>query len=149
MKLALRTTAATDATLAARAAATGIKVRLVSRYCHGGIVVGDTLMHSTAAHGLCSSTFTPERWDLIDLGDSADEWVKLLFKGHEGARYDWLGLVPFIAPLPLGSDASMYCFEWCWLAMTGEYPRGLVTPEMLLKRAIDIQTKTHTLRGAG
>lgn len=148
MKLALRTTAATDATLAARVAAACIKVRLVSKYCHGGIVVGDTLMHATAQHGLCSTTFTPERWDLIDLGDRADEQVDLLFGLHEGAGYDWLGLVPFIAPLPLGSDQRLYCFEWCWLAMTGEYPRGLVTPEMLLKRAIEIQTK-NTLRGAG
>lgn len=149
MKLALRTTAATDATLAARVAATGIKVRLVSKYCHGGIVIGDTLMHATAQHGLCSTTFTPERWDLIDLGPELDARGLELFEKYKGAHYDWLGLVPFIAPLPLGSDASMYCFEWCWLAMTGEYPRGLVTPEMLLKRAIDIQTKTHTLRGAG
>lgn len=141
MKLALRTTAATDATLLARAAAACIKVRLVSKYCHGGIVIGNTLLHSTAAHGLCSTAFTPERWDLIDLGDHLDDQGEDLFTLHKGAPYDWLGLVPFIAPLPLGSDTSLYCFEWCWLAMTGQYPVGLVTPEMLLKKSIEINAR--------
>lgn len=139
MKLALRTTAATDATLAARAAAACIKVRLVSAYCHGGIVIGDTLMHATASHGLCSTTFTPERWDLIDLGPALDARGLALFEKHKGAHYDWLGLVPFIEPIPMGSDDKFYCFEWCWFVLTGQRPRGLVTPERLLKKTIEMK----------
>lgn len=139
MKLALRRDAAADATAMQRFACAAIKARLVSDYCHGGVVIGDALYHATAAHGLNAlpaGCWTPEHWDLFDFGDSHDADARLLFMLNEGAAYDWIGLLAFEG-LPFNDPAKLYCFEWCWFAMTGNRPTFRVTPEMLVRVVLE------------
>jgi len=134
MKLALRKNAPDGASAAQRFACAAIRARLVSQYCHGGIVIDGDLYHANAAHGLHkvpAGEWEPEKWDLFDVPNSNDLHAIWLFLKHEGAHYDWIGLLAFVG-LRAGRDDWMYCFEWCWLAMTGRAPQGRVTPEMLL-----------------
>lgn len=105
--------------------------RLVTRYPHGGIVIGDQLLHSNLANGLHSELFQPEGWDVFDLGD-ADELAQARFREFEGTRYDWFSLLSFGLPWRVRDRSRLYCYEWCWLAITGVNPRRRVTPEDLL-----------------
>ena len=133
MQLALRKTAANDATALQAGFCWVIKARLVSDFCHGGIVIDGDLYQANGLHGLHKvprGSWTPTNWILFDVhGDDAAALA--LFKKHEGARYDWIGLLAFVG-LRAGRDDWMYCFEWCWLAMTGSNSTARVTPEKLL-----------------
>lgn len=133
MKLALRKTAATDATLLDKIGTWLIKARLVTRFPHAGIVVDDWLYHVTARGGLHITQYTPERWTLIDVGGD-DGAVVRLFNAKAGARYDWFSLLAFVG-LRARDRRRYYCYEWCWECMTGEHPKGRVTPETLLALA--------------
>ena len=133
MQLALRKTAATGATFWARLAAWAIKTRLVSQYCHGGIVIGDRVYHATAAHGLCDAEFAPEKWDLFDLGADRDVQILSLYRLLQGAKYDWVSLLAFVVPWRVSDADRMYCFEWCWMCIEDRNPSFRVTPEMLLE----------------
>lgn len=139
MQLALRKDAPTNATLWQRLVCWLIKARLVSQYCHGGIVIGGRMYHATSERGLHvleARDWTPEHWVLIDLGDERNDETLALFERHKGAQYDWVSLLAFVG-LPARDGERFYCFEWCWLAMTGEHPKFRVTPEMLVKIIID------------
>lgn len=131
MKLALRTTPASDATWNEKLAHWGIKTRLVTAYPHGGIVIGNTLYHSTARGGVHAvADWTPDRWELFDVGGD-DVAALARFKEREGNDYDWIGLLPFVG-VP-GSDSGRdYCFELAFYMMTGRKPGRLVTAETLL-----------------
>ncbi len=134
MKLALRKDAPRDATLWQRFACWLIKARLASQYCHGGVVIDGRMYHATSARGLhCleAQEWTPEHWVLIDLGDDQETKALELFEQHKGAPYDWFSLLAFVG-LPVRDGERFYCFEWRWLAMTGEKPKFRVTPEMLI-----------------
>ena len=133
MILALRKTAPTNATIWQRIACWIIKARLVSAYCHGGIVIDGVLMHSTSDDGLHAvgpGYWTPEHWDLFDVGGD-DKRAVQIFRAMQGTPYDWVSLLAFVG-LRVSDARRMYCFEWCWLAMTGSSPGIRVTPEMLL-----------------
>ena len=143
MLLALRKTPPNKATRWQRLACWVIKARLVSQYCHGGIVIRGHLFHTTATHGLHDvppGDWSPENWDLFDVGGDDDEAMWQFMK-HKGADYDWLSLLAFIGPR-VRDSRRLYCFEWCWLAMTGEHPRERVTPEMLLVKNTKMQGAT-------
>ncbi len=131
MKLALRATAATDANWLERAFAALTRWRLASQWCHGGVVIGDTLYQVNARHGLHTSDYTPERWTLIDLGSEGDADALALFDELRGARYDFLGVLGFGLPCVRGTDARLYCFEWCAMCMGVPHHRWM-TPERLL-----------------
>ncbi len=133
MKLALRKGPPANATIWQSIACWVIKARLASRYCHGGIVIDGNLYHSTSAlglHKLRAGDWTPKNWDLIDIDADADA-AKHLFTMHIGAKYDWLSLLAFVG-ISARDRERMYCFEWCWMAITGEAPTFRVTPEILL-----------------
>lgn len=136
MKLALRYELPSDATTLHDVSAWAIETRLVSRYAHGGIVIGDSLYHSNGKHGV-HVEHNPDLtgWVLIDLGDAGDARALDLFSGVEGAGYDFFSLSAFIIP---GSSDSRryYCFELCFYLMTGRNPRERVTPEALLMVAL-------------
>lgn len=136
MMLALRRTPAASANWLDKLACWAIKARLVSSYCHGGIVVGNTLYHTTANSGLCRSSFDPVKWDLFDLGPAQDAAALALFDKHQGAAYDWISLLAFVLPWRFSDARRFYCFEWALLCMTGVYPQGRVTPEALLLSAV-------------
>lgn len=110
-----------------------IRARLVTDFPHAGIVIGDTLYHATASDGLHSEEFgNRPNWITKDLGHSRDAAVLRLFDKHQGAGYDWFSLLAF-ALIPARDSRRFYCYEWCYLAMTGENPNHRVTPETLLK----------------
>ncbi len=81
--------------------------------------------------------WTPERWDLYNLPDWLAPQAYRLFIQYQGAKYDWLSLLSFIG-LKENEDSKLYCFEWCYLAMTGQFPQGRVTPEVLLELALKV-----------
>ena len=139
MKLALRKGAAIGGDWIEKASAEIIKARLVTDYPHAGIVIGNTLYHSTARHGLISQEFQTENWELIDIGKDRDFDALALFDKLQGASYDWFSLLAF-ALISARDSERFYCYEWCYLAMTGENPSKRVTPEMLMHLAIDRST---------
>lgn len=130
MKLALRAPAATDANAAEKAFAAITRWRLASQWCHGGIVIGDTLYQVNARNGLHSCGYTPERWWHLDLGSEGEERALDLFRELEGTEYDYLGVLGFGLPVR-GDDDRLYCFEWCAMAMGVPHHRWM-TPERLL-----------------
>lgn len=137
MKIALRTDAPTGAGLWQRIACAVIRGRLVSRFCHGGIVINGNLLHATAAgglHMLKAGEWSSEKWELYDIGGD-DEWVMRQFEQIKGAKYDWFSLLAFVG-LHVRDSSRFYCFEWCWLAVKKEGPTARVTPELLLREAL-------------
>ena len=88
MYYAFRKTAADGASALQRAAAALTRERLVSDYCHGGIVIGDRLYHVNTKDGLHSTSFDPEKWDLFYIGDSFDKFALILFSQLKGTKYD-------------------------------------------------------------
>ncbi|MEN9885471.1 MAG: Permuted papain-like amidase enzyme YaeF/YiiX, family [Pseudomonadota bacterium] len=138
MLLALRKDPPKGATLWQRFACWIIKVRLVSHFCHGGIVIDGCLYHSTSARGLHvlkPGEWNPDNWHLIEVSADRDAawrmWVR-----HAGAAYDWLSLLAFVG-FRVRDSSRLYCFEWCWAAMTGVVPSFRVTPEMLIMAALE------------
>jgi len=137
MKLALRTKPASDA-WNHRLANWIIKSRLVTRYSHSGIVIGNTLYHSTATDGVIKTDdWTPENWVLIDVGGN-DQKALDVFDSLEGGRYDWFSLLAFVGIKARDSKAA-YCYELSAHMMTGKHPTDRVTPEDLLMLAIDMK----------
>lgn len=136
MKLALRSGPAIGGDAVEKAASVIIKTRLVTDYPHAGIVIGETLYHATARKGLIAQPFALENWRLIDLGDARDAEVLALFDQHAGAGYDWFSLLAF-ALFPARDSRRFYCYEWCYLAMTGRNPSQRITPETLLGLALN------------
>lgn len=133
MQLALRRTPPTNATLWQRFACWVIKTRLVSQYCHGGIVIDGHLYHATAKRGLHTlkpNEWSPQNWDIFEVcGDS--DLALYNFKEHEGASYDWVSLLTFIG-LSVRDTSRFYCYEWCYFAKTGKIAKNKITPEVLL-----------------
>ena len=133
MMLALRKTPPTDATAWQRRFAALTHWRLVSQYSHGGIDIGGSMYHVTAADGLHRSSYDPTLWDTFDIG--GDDAAALdLFHRLRGAQYDYIGLLGFVLPWNLNDHQRMYCFEWCALAM-GLPITARITPERLLAAA--------------
>jgi hypothetical protein len=139
MQLALRRDAPVNATSWQRLACWAIRARLVSQFSHGGIVIDGLLYHSTSARGLHALNFhewTPENWLLIDV--QLDKSIALMyFEKYKNSPYDWISLLSFVG-IKTSDSSRFYCFEWCWLAMTGEVPNLRVTPELLI-----LNSKVH------
>lgn len=107
------------------------RVRLQTEYPHGGIVIDNRLFHVTYTDGLHSTEFNPEDWDLFDVVEG-DLRAMNLFSVRKGAKYDALSLLAFMLPWRIRDSRRLYCFEWCWLALTGVNPSTRITPEKLL-----------------
>lgn len=149
MQIALRRDPASNANWLGRLFSNTIKVRLVSQYCHGGVVIGGTLYHITAAHGphtLGPGEWSPEKWRVFDIGgddaQALDEWA-LICTPPTGWRgwvwrllkgYDYFGLLAFVC-VPNTVSWLDYCFEVCW-RMAGRRVMGRVTPEMLIEMGL-------------
>lgn len=114
------------------------KWRLLTEYPHAGIVYDGLLYHSNLANGLHAVTFNPEGWVMVEVPDT--HGVADLFELFRGTDYDWFSLLGFVLPWQVRDGDRMYCYEWCWLAMTGEVHPGRVTPEMLLAIAHSLKT---------
>ena len=132
--IALRRTAAVGAPWWQRALCALVRWRLVSQWCHAGIVCDGVLHHVTVTDGLTSTDdWTPNRWELFLLPDSyhraaLDEALRT----NEGAKYDWFSLLGFVLPGRWWSDhRRLYCFELPALVL-GISTRQRVTPERIL-----------------
>jgi hypothetical protein len=139
MKLALRHTLPPGASLGQCVSAAVIEARLVTEFAHAGIVIGDTLYHSTGAKGV-HEEITPDLtgWTLIDLGEMRDARALALFNKVKGSGYDWISLTSFVVITSSSDSQRWYCFELAWLLMTGTAPRERVTGEMLLVQALSM-----------
>ena len=136
--LVLRRTAATGAPLWQRVACALIRWRLVSAYCHGGILQVTPsgklhLWHATGTRGLhcVDDDFDPTKWHAYPLPQATAQAVPSRFAANAGAGYDWLSLLAFVLPWRVSNHRRLYCFEWCALAM-GLPVAGRITPELLL-----------------
>jgi hypothetical protein len=147
MILALRRDPPSNANLLGRLFSWVIKTRLVSLFCHGGIVIDGVLYHSTLARGphkMQPGEWSPDKWDLRDVGgDDAQAiaefeaactppegwWRKFWWKITKG--YDVFSLLAFVGP---GVRVAWlhYCFELCYRMMTGRKPTSRITAEILL-----------------
>lgn len=132
--IALRRTAAVGAPWWQRALCALVRWRLVSQWCHAGVVCDGVLHHVTVTDGLTSTDdWTPNRWELFPLPDSyhraaLDEALRT----HEGVKYDWFSLLGFVLPGRWWSDGKrLYCFELPALVL-GISTRQRVTPERIL-----------------
>ncbi len=139
MYLALKRTPASDATRLERRFAALTRWRLVSQYSHGGIVLDGWLYHSALQHGgLSRERFdmhtASDGWDFVYLGPERDRDMLRLFRDYRGTPYDLFGLLAFVLPGHYDDPQSLYCFEWCALAM-GIPLRQRMTPELLLLAA--------------
>ena len=115
------------------------RARLVTQWPHAGMVVNGVLMHSNLANGLHASTFTGgSGWDLIGLPDAIAPQVQGLFDKYKGAQYDAISQLAFVLPWRVSDGGRLYCYEWCYLAMTGQNPHWRMTPEQLLFAATQI-----------
>ena len=114
-----------------KAAATVIRLRLVTEYPHAGIVIADTLYHATASGGVHAVPFIGgENWRLIEAG--GDDAAALdRFAQHDGAGYDFVSLLAF-AMVTASDSRRWYCYEWCYFMMTGLKPGHRITPETLM-----------------
>lgn len=137
MQLALKKTASSNATLLQRLCAAAIRWRLVSQYCHGGIVINGEMYHATALAGLHKSAFEPSKWQLYELGNTYDAYVLRQFSRFKDAPYDKWGILGFELPFNFGKKDSFYCFEWCNFAMLGDRRTVRVTAELLLTRLLN------------
>ena len=130
--VAFRRTATVGAPWWQRALSALVRWRLVSQWCHAGIVCDGVLHHVTATDGLTSTDdWTPHRWELFALHDSCRYVLQTALQAHAGAKYDWFSLLAFVLPGRWSDSKRLYCFEWCALAM-GLPVAGRITPELLL-----------------
>lgn len=131
MQLALRRT--NSATLFGKLFNICTRWRLHTDYPHSGIVIDGMLYHTTFSDGLHESMFNPEGWELFDV-DGSDAYARSVFNARKGAKYDAISLLAFILPWRVRDSRRLYCYEWCWLVMTGENPKTRITPERLLTK---------------
>lgn len=129
MKLALRKT--NSPTLFGKLFNTLTRWRLHTAYPHAGIVIDGELYHSTYTKGLHKVPFDPAGWDLFDVKGS-DHYARAAFNARQGAPYDAFSLLAFLLPWRVRDSRRLYCYEWCWLAMTTTNPSERITPEKLL-----------------
>ena len=130
--VAFRRTAPAGAAWWQRALCALVRWRLVSQWCHAGVICDGVLHHVTATDGLTSTDdWTPARWELFSLPDSARAVLQAALQAHAGARYDWFSLLAFLLPWRVSDRKRLYCFEWCALVM-GLPVAGRITPELLL-----------------
>lgn len=108
------------------------RARLITRYPHAGIVIDGRLLDITAKHGMRDTVLTDvDQWDLfyVDVDKSL-----VLERFHEctDCKYDWVSLLAFVLPWRVSVRRWLYCFEWAFVALTGDLPGRRVTPEDLL-----------------
>jgi len=147
MKVVMRRGANIGAPFYERLAAWTISMRLCTKWPHGGIVVGDTLYHATARHGLTSEPYiNTGNWDEWDFGPEEDQRVIAQFNarlaGAKGkVRYDWFSLLAFTPAVWIsrlfGSEIRynswLYCYEWQYEALEQKNVKVEVTPENILE----------------
>ena len=130
--LAFRRTAPVGASWWQRALCALVRWRLVSQWCHAGVVCDGVMHHVTVTDGLTSTDdWTPHRWELFALPDSFRYVLRTALQAHKGAKYDWFSLLAFLLPGRWSDSKRLYCFELPALVL-GISTRQRVTPEKIL-----------------
>ena len=130
--VAFRRTAAVGAPWWQRALCALVRWRLVSQWCHAGVICDGVLHHVTTTDGLTSTDdWTPSRWELFALPDSARDVLQSALQAHAGAKYDWFSLIAFLLPGRWSDHRKLYCFELPALVL-GISTRQRVTPERII-----------------
>ena len=130
--VAFRRTAPAGASWWQRALCALVSWRLVSQWCHAGIVCDGVLHHVTVTEGLTSTDdWTPARWELFALPESSRDVLQTTLQAHAGAKYDWFSLLAFLLPGRWSDSKRLYCFELPALVL-GIDTRQRVTPERIL-----------------
>ena len=130
--VAFRRSAPVGAAWWQRALCALVRWRLVSQWCHAGVVCDGVLHHVTVTDGLTSTDdWTPARWELFALPDSSRDALQAALQAHAGARYDWVSLLAFLLPGRWSDGQRLYCFELPALVL-GISTRQRVTPEKIL-----------------
>lgn len=131
--IAFRRTAPVGAPWWQRALCALVRWRLVSQWCHAGIVCDGVLHHVTVTDGLTSTDdWTPHRWDLFPLPDASRFALEVALQKYSGAKYDWFSLLAFVLPGRWSDRSRLYCFEWVGVVQTID-TRQRVTPERILR----------------
>lgn len=148
MKLALRHTIPKGSGWIVKVVDSITKFALHTKWGHSGLVIGNTLYHATAKHGLIKEEFDPEGWDVFDLGSEGDSYLIDLFlyrQKTKQTKYDWFSLLAFtflgLFFKRITDSGRVYCHEWCYEVMTRRQPVSKVTPETLLKEYIEKKLK--------
>lgn len=135
--VAFRRTAPAGASWWQRALCAIVRWRLVSQWCHAGIVCDGVLHHVTVTDGLTSTDdWTPSRWDLFALPETDRSRLQAVLTDYAGARYDWFSLLAFLLPGRWSDSGRLYCFELQAIVL-GMSTRKRVTPELLLAKVLD------------
>ena len=129
--LALRKTPATNANWWQRALCHLTRWRLVSAWCHAGIVCDGVLHHMTLNGMASTDDWTPARWDLIPLHASCRVALTDALRRYANAKYDWFSMLGFVLPWRVTDRNRLYCFELP-AEVLGVSHSQLVTPERLL-----------------
>ena len=137
--VAFRRTAPVGAAWWQRALCALVRWRLVSQWCHAGIVCDGVLHHVTVPDGLTSTDdWTPSRWDLYPLPDECKAALQVTLRRYAGAKYDWFSLLAFILPGRHWRDSSrLYCFELP-AEVLGMPVKRRITPERLLDMTLHL-----------
>ena len=134
--VAFRRTAPVGAPWWQRALCALVRWRLVSQWCHAGVVCDGVLHHVTTQDGLTKTEdWTPRRWDLVRLPESRRADLAYALREYKGAQYDWFSLLAFALPGRWSDGKRLYCFELPAIVL-GMDTRQRVTPELLLCAAM-------------
>jgi len=108
-----------------------IKFRIVSEYSHGGIYDGIYMYDITAKDNMSKYVLeSKDGWDFFPADISKDD-LEIRYLEYMQHKYDWFSLLSFFGLKARDSD-RLYCFEWCYIALTGRNPSVKITPEKLL-----------------
>lgn len=119
-------------------------VRLVTRYPHSGIVIDGVLYQSTLAKGVHSVSFDPVGWDLFNVS-IAHTLLLDRFNNVKNSKYDWFSLFAFVLPFRITVGKWFYCYELCHYMLVGNVPNQRITPENLLTRIENGDSKNRAL----
>lgn len=108
----------------------GVRLWTWSRYSHAELVLGDMCYSASVRDGGVRGKkidLTSGRWEVFPVELTHAEYVSSLwwFGLHDGARYDWPGIVRWLLPLVRQHKDRWTCFEAVGAAL------GLAAPHKL------------------
>ena len=125
------------------------KWRLLTQFPHAGVMIkndyfphGD-IFHTTISRGvhpIIVEKFDNKNWLFVRVNVDFHEVMNRYYRVL-GAPYDWFSLLAFALPFRFTKASWFYCYELAWFLLKGEIPTFRVTPEMLLKFALENNNK--------
>jgi hypothetical protein len=108
-----------------------IASKLMSPYSHGGIYSNGYMYEVTAESNMTKTRLhNTEGWHFFKTDVEKDE-LETHYEKYKDYKYDWFSLLAFLN-FDARDSKRLYCFEWCYIVLTGTEPHFKVTPEMLI-----------------